>query len=117
MQDLQKETTHPASLHTMNPLICLLIDSSITLHHESSVPNTYQTEVMLFIALRERTPLVMRQAHPSGSISELVYIEEVDFESRQLALYHLNDSSLTYHRYIQDDLLHDHHPQLLLSMM
>ena len=117
MQHLQKEMTHPAPLHTMNRPICLSIDSSISLHNESSVPVTYKMEVMLFIALRERIPLSMRQTNDSGSSKELVYIEEVDFESRQLTLFHMNDSSLSYHRYIQDDSLHDHHPQLLLSMM
>ena len=117
MQHLQKEMTHPAPLQTMTPPICLSIDSSISLHNESSVPVTYKMEVMLFIALRERTPLSMCQTSNSGSSKELVYIEEVDFESRQLTLFHMNDSSLSYHRYIQDDSLHDHHPQLLLSMM
>ncbi|KOP29046.1 hypothetical protein ADM98_09020 [Exiguobacterium sp. BMC-KP] len=117
MQHLQKEMTHSAPLHTMKSPICLSIDSSIHLYHDTSVPMTYKMEVMLFIALRERTPLSMRQTYDSGSSKELVYIEEVDFESRQLTLFHMNDSSLSYHRYIQDDSLHEHHPQLLLSMM
>ncbi|UKS57410.1 hypothetical protein [Exiguobacterium acetylicum] len=117
MQHLQKEITHSVPLHTMNPPICLSVDSSIQLHHDASVPMTYKLEVMLFIALREKTPLSIRQTSDSGSSKELVYIEEVDFESRQLTLFHLNDSSLSYHRYIQDDLLHDHNPQLLLSMV
>lgn len=117
MQHLQKEMTHSASLSTMSPLICLSVDSSITLHHDSSVPMTYKMEVMLFIALRERTPLLMRQTSDSKGIKELVYIEEVDFESRQLTLFHMNDSSLSYHRYVENDELLSQQPQLLLSMI
>jgi len=117
MQHLQKEMTHSVPLHTMNPLICLSVDSSIHLYHDTSVPMTYKMEVILFIALRERLFLKLLDTHQSGGVTELVYIEEVDFESRQLTLFHMNDSSLSYHRYIQDDSLHDHHPQLLLSMM
>jgi len=117
MQHLQKEITHSSPLHAMNSPICLSIDSSIHLYHDASIPMTYKMEVMLFIALRERTPLSMRQTSDSGSSKELVYLEEVDFESRQLTLFHMNDSSLSYHRYIKDDSLHDYHPQLLLSMV
>lgn len=117
MQHLQKEMTHPASLHTMNPPICLSIDSSISLHNGSSVPLTYKMEVMLFIALRERTPLSMCQTSNSGSSKELVYIEEVDFESRQLTLFHMNDSSLSYHSYVEDDHLLSQQPQLLFSLI
>ncbi|MCQ4090497.1 MULTISPECIES: hypothetical protein [unclassified Exiguobacterium] len=114
MQHLQKEMTHPLSLSTMNPLICLSIDSSII---DSSVSTAYKMEVMLFIALRERLSLKLLPPHHSGGITELVYIEEVDFESRQLTLFHMNDSSLSYHRYVENDYLLSQQPQLLLSMM
>ncbi|WP_368915057.1 hypothetical protein [Exiguobacterium acetylicum] len=114
MQHLQKEMTHSLSLYTMNPLICLFIDSSII---DSSVSTAYKMEVMLFIALRERLSLKLLPPHHSGGITELVYIEEVDFESRQLTLFHMNDSSLSYHRYVENDYLLSQQPQLLLSMM
>lgn len=117
MQHLQKEMTHPAPLHTMNRPICLSIDSSIHLYHDASVPMTYKMEVILFIALRERLSLKLLPPHHSGGITELVYIEEVDFESRQLTLFHMNDSSLSYHRYVENDYLLSQQPQLLLSMM
>lgn len=117
MQHLQKEMTHPVSLPTMNPLICLSIDSSIILHNDTSVTMTYKMDVMLFIALRERLSLKLLPPHHSGGITELVYIEEVDFESRQLTLIHVNDSSLSYHRYVENDYLLSEQPQLLLSIM
>lgn len=117
MQHLQKEMTHPAPLHTMNRPICLSIDSSIHLYHDASVPMTYKMEVILFIALRERTPLSMRQTSDSGSSKELVYIEEVDFESRQLTLFHMNDSSLSFHHYVANDHLLSQQPQLLLNLL
>ncbi|QZY88191.1 hypothetical protein [Exiguobacterium acetylicum] len=114
MQHLQKEMTHSLSLSTMNPLICLSIDSSII---DSSVSTAYKMEVILFIALRERLSLKLLPPHHSCGITELVYIEEVDFESRQLTLFHMNDSSLSYHRYVENDYLLSQQPQLLLSMM
>ncbi|WP_215147789.1 hypothetical protein [Exiguobacterium sp. s91] len=117
MQYLQKEMTHPVSLSTMNPIIYLSIDSSVILHHGSSISAPYRMEVMLFIALRERLSLKLLPPHHSGGAAELVYIEEVDFESRQLTLFHMNDSSLSYHRYVENDYLLSEQPQLLLSMM
>ncbi len=114
MQHLQKEMTHPLSLSTMNPLICLSIDSSII---GSSVSTAYKMEVMLFIALRERLSLKLLPPHHSGGLTELVYIEEVDFESRQLTLFHMNDSSLSYHRYVENDYLLSQQPQLLLNLL
>ncbi|OAI87263.1 hypothetical protein AYO36_06915 [Exiguobacterium sp. KKBO11] len=117
MQHLQKEMTHPVSLSTMNPLIYLSIDSSVILHHGSSISAPYRMEVMLFIALRERLSLKLLPPHHSGGAAELVYIEEVDFESRQLTLFHVNDSSLSYHRYVENDYLLSEQPQLLLSIM
>lgn len=117
MQHLQKEMTHSIPLHTMNPPICLSVDSSIHLHHDASVSTTYKMEVMLFIALRERLSLKLLSTHQSGDVTELVYIEEVDFESRQLTLFHMNNSSLSYHRYVEDDHLLSQQPQLLLSLI
>lgn len=117
MQHLQKEMTYPVSLSTMNPLIYLSIDSSIILHHDSSIPMTYKMEVILFIALRERLSLKLLSPHRSGAAEELVYLEEVDFESRQLTLFHMNDSSLSYHRYVENDYLLSRQPQLLLSLV
>ncbi|MEK4647742.1 hypothetical protein MKY22_07405 [Exiguobacterium sp. FSL W8-0210] len=114
MQHLQKEITHPVSLSTMNPLICLSIDSSII---DSSVSTAYKMEVMLFIVLRERLSLELLPLHHSGGPTELVYIEEVDFESRQLTLFHMNDSSLSYHRYVENDDFLSQQPQLLLSLV
>ncbi|WP_323679318.1 hypothetical protein [Exiguobacterium indicum] len=116
MQHLQKEMTHPVSLSTMNPLIYLSIDSSVILHHGSSISAPYRMEVMLFIALRERLSLKLLPPHHSGGAAELVYIEEVDFESRQLTLFHMNDSSLSYHHYVANDYSLSQQPQLLLSM-
>ncbi|WP_294741785.1 hypothetical protein [uncultured Exiguobacterium sp.] len=117
MQHLQKEMTHPVSLSTMNPLICLSIDSSVILHNGSSISTSYKMEVMLFIALRERLSLKLLPPHHSRGAAELVYIEEVDFESRQLTLFHMNDSSLSYHRYVENDYYLSKQPQLLLSMI
>lgn len=117
MQHLQKEITHPVSLSTMNPLICLSIDSSVILHNDSSISTTYKMEVMLFIALRERLSLKLLLSHHSGDAAELVYIEEVDFESQQLTLFHMNDSSLSYHRYVENDDFLSQQPQLLLSLV
>lgn len=117
MQHLQKEMTHSVSLHTMNPPICLSVDSSIHLHHDASVSTTYKMEVMLFIALRERLSLKLLSTNQSGDVTELVYIEEVDFESRQLTLFHLNDSSLSYHHYVANDHLLSQQPQLLLNLL
>ncbi|MGH1334410.1 MAG: hypothetical protein ACRAUM_11225 [Exiguobacterium indicum] len=117
MQHLQKEMTHPVSFSTMNPIIYLSIDSSVNLHNDSPVSTTYKMEVMLFIALRERLSLKLLPLHHSDGPAELVYIEEVDFESRQLTLFHMNDSSLSYHRYVENDYLLSQQPQLLLSMM
>lgn len=116
MQHLQKEMTHPVSLSTMNPLIYLSIDSSVIFHHGSSISAPYRMEVMLFIALRERLSLKLLPPHHSGGAAELVYIEEVDFESRQLTLFHMNDSSLSYHHYVANDYSLSQQPQLLLSM-
>lgn len=116
MQHLQKEMTHPVSLSTMNPLIYLSIDSSVILHHGSSISAPYRMEIMLFIALRERLSLKLLPPHHSGGAAELVYIEEVDFESRQLTLFHMNDSSLSYHHYVANDYSLSQQPQLLLSM-
>lgn len=117
MQQLQKQMTHSVSLHTMNPPICLSVDSSIHLHHDASVSTTYKMEVMLFIALRERLSLKLLLPHHSGDAAELVYIEEVDFESQQLTLFHVNDSSLSYHRYVENGDFLSQQPQLLLSLV
>lgn len=117
MQHLQKEMTHPVSLSTMNPIIYLSIDSSVNLHNDSPVSTTYKMEVMLFIALRERLSLKLLPLHHSGGPTELVYIEEVDFESRQLTLFHMNDSSLSYHHYVANDHLLSQQPQLLLNLL
>lgn len=117
MQYLQKEMTHPVSLSTMNPIIYLSIDSSVILHHGSSISAPYRMEVMLFIALRERLSLKLLPPHHSGGAAELVYIEEVDFESRQLTLFHMNDSSLSYHHYVANDHLLSQQPQLLLNLL
>ncbi|WP_294746729.1 hypothetical protein [uncultured Exiguobacterium sp.] len=116
MQHLQKEMIQPTSLPILNPVLCLLIDESITLHNETFVPKANQMTIILFIALRERTPLAMRQTNDAVISEELVYIEEVDFESRQLTLFHMNDSSLSHHRYVENDYLLSQQPQLLLSM-
>ncbi len=105
MQHLQKEMTHPVSLSTMNPIIYLSIDSSVNLHNDSPVSTTYKMEVMLFIALRERLSLKLLSTNQSGDVTELVYIEEVDFVSRQLTLFHMNNSSLSYHRYVENPFI------------
>jgi len=117
MQHLQKEMTHPVSLSTMNPIIYLSIDSSVNLHNDSPVSTTYKMEVMLFIALRERLSLKLLSTNQSGDVTELVYIEEVDFESRQLTLFHMNDSSLSYHHYVANDHLLFQQHQLLLNLL
>ncbi len=71
MQHLQKEMTHPVSLSTMNPLIYLSIDSSVILHHGSSISAPYRMEVMLFIALRERLSLKLLPPHHSVALQNL----------------------------------------------
>lgn len=113
MQHLTTKMIDPVPF--MNPVLCLSIDPMLSLQKTSSVPATYQLDVLLFIALREKTPLSIRQTIRSESLAELVYIEEVDFQSRELTLFHLNDSSLSHHRYTPDDSSLPHHPQLLLN--
>lgn len=116
MQHLQNEIVHPTSPNIMSSVVCLSLDQSIALRDDSSVSIIDQMEITMFMALRERIPLSFRTTDDSGNLTELVYIEGIDFQRHQLTLRHMSTSSSSHHNYIRDEDSHLRHAHLLLAM-
>lgn len=116
MQHLHFNPTHSISQHTLYSTLNLSMDETLFFHDMSSTPSTDQIEIILFIVLRERIPLSLQTTENAEPISERVYIEEIDFQKRQLTLCQINDASLTRYCYVQDASLLAT-PQLLLRLI
>lgn len=116
MQHLHTNPTHSTSQHTLYPTLNLSMDKTFFFYATSSTPSTDQIKIILYIALRERIPLSLRTTENTESTSELVYIEEIDFQKRQLTICRINDASLTRYCYVQDASSLAT-PRLLLSLM
>jgi len=102
MQHLHTNPTHLISQHTSYSILSLSMNETLFFHDTSSTPSTDQIEIVLFIVLRERIPLSLQTTEDAELISERVYIEEIDFQKRQLTLCRINDASLTRYCYIKD---------------
>jgi len=102
MQHLHANPTYSISQHTLYSTLSLSMNETLFFDDTSSTPSTDQIEIVLFIVLRERIPLYLQTTEDAEPISERVYIEEIDFQKRQLTLCRIHDASLIRYYYVHD---------------
>lgn len=116
MHTFQNETVRTISASTENPAICLSINRTTILRENSSISISNQVEIIMFMALQERIPLQLLTPDISKNLSELVYIEGIDFQNQKLTIRHLSSSSSSQHHYIHEDKAFSQNPCLLLTI-
>lgn len=116
MHTFQNETVRNISASTENPAICLSINRTTILQGDASISISNQVEIIMFMALQERIPLLLLTSDVSKNLSELVYIEGIDFQHQTLTIRYLSSSSSSQHHYIHEDDAFSQNPCLLLTI-
>lgn len=73
------------------------------LNNHSFVPISGQTDILLFMALRERIPLTLHHLDSSEIHSSSVYIEGIDYLQKKLTIRYTDSSLSNEYSYVHEN--------------